>query len=194
MASFKSCRSSAPGHHVHLGIAESGKTYALEGNHREALRHYREAIRVARQVKAPEVFFRHYTQCVLESLELSGSHSEVIGFCERADSFHASIDTGLAMHARDHGSILERLGINRLRAGDRDGATEALSAALERTGGSGLPLAAAVLRMLQRGMTPDARRLLELQRRHHYFVVRQGYVDDARVRRLPGGGAETTAR
>ena len=53
---------------MHLGIAEAGKVHALAGRHPEALRHYREAIRLAVSSKAPEIFFRHYSQCVLESL------------------------------------------------------------------------------------------------------------------------------
>jgi tetratricopeptide (TPR) repeat protein len=31
---------------LHLGIAEKGKMYAVEGNHKEALRHYKEAIKM----------------------------------------------------------------------------------------------------------------------------------------------------
>lgn len=49
-------------HTVHLSIAETGKLFALKNNHVQALKHYREAIQLAVSSKAPEVFFRHYTQ------------------------------------------------------------------------------------------------------------------------------------
>ena len=66
-------------HEIHLSIAENGKLQALKGNHEAALKGYREAIQLAVSSKAPEVFFRHYTQCVLESLELTGSYDEIVG-------------------------------------------------------------------------------------------------------------------
>ena len=172
-------------HGVHLGIAENGKRYALGGDHRTALRHYREALRLAGQRRAPEVFLRHYTQCILESLELSGAYGGVIAVCERADAQYEACGTSSTLLARDHAAFLERLGINRLKAGDREGAREALAAALETTEARHVPVAEALLGMLMRGMTLDARRVTELQRRHDYFVVREGNTDEARARPLP---------
>lgn len=58
---------SAPNvHQLHAGVAEGGKLLALKGQHREALVCYREALRMARSVNAPQVFARHYLHCVLD--------------------------------------------------------------------------------------------------------------------------------
>ena len=67
-------------HAMHLALAESGREKALRHEHTEALRLYREAMKLAVAAGAPEVFFRYYTQCVLESLERTASYDEVIAF------------------------------------------------------------------------------------------------------------------
>ena len=72
---------------LHYRIAEKGKMHALDKNHKEALRHYREAMRLTQKQADSEVFFQHYGQCVMESLELSGAYDEVISFCENYRSF-----------------------------------------------------------------------------------------------------------
>ena len=69
---------------AHLQIAETGKLAALRGDHRTALGHYREAIRIAVGSGAPEVFFRHYLEATLESLELSEAFDDVLAYCDRA--------------------------------------------------------------------------------------------------------------
>lgn len=172
-------------HEIHIGIAEAGKASAIAGDHIEALRHYREALRLAVSSKAPEVFFRHYTQCVLESLELTGAFVEVIEFCRNADAHYQSTGTPSALHARDHGAILERLGIISLKAGDRDAASESLGRAVEIAGKGHLPLAETIFAWIRRGMTPDARRIGEAQKKFNYFTVRPDQLDASRVRPLP---------
>ena len=64
-------------HRLHLGIAEAGKLLAIKGRHREALHRYREALRLAHSARAPQLFGRHYLQCVLESLEHLSDHPNV---------------------------------------------------------------------------------------------------------------------
>ena len=100
---FMSLAQAAPtrnAHEMHFAVAEYGKVMALQKNHTEALRHYREAIRMAVSIKAPEVFFRHYTQCVLESLELTGTYSDVIEFCENADRHYSALEVSRAVHKK----------------------------------------------------------------------------------------------
>lgn len=179
-------------HELHLGIAEQGKLFALANDHHEALRHYREAIRLAVAGKAPEVFFRHYTQCVLESLEMLGSYDEVVQFCHDADRHYRALEAQLAVQQRDHGAILERLGMVRLKQGQRDEALQALTRAREIAGKGTLPLTEEVLNWLHRGLHVDARRLLQSQHRHCYFVVRADQVDRRRACRLPPADRRTT--
>jgi tetratricopeptide (TPR) repeat protein len=178
-------------HEMHLGIAEAGKMHALARRHAEALRHYREAMRLAVAAKAPEVFFRHYLQCTLESLEQMESYAEVIRFCAEAEAHYERTGHPLALHRRDHAAILERLGLVRLKAG-ADGAEDALRRAVALAGPGALPLAEETLGWLARRLTPTPARIAEAQRRRRYFTVRPGQVDPARARPLPpdAGGAQ----
>lgn len=180
-------------HELHLGIAEHGKVRALKGDHLEALRHYREALRLAVSSKAPEVFFRHYTQCVMESLELTGSFEDVARYCEEADKHYVDLGLDSPIHRRDHGSILERLGMVRVRAGETEKAKEALTRAVEIAGKGVLPLADEVLGWLVKSYTVEPARLLRSQQRHEYFIVRRDLVDKARARPLPKGAGGPVA-
>ncbi len=181
-------------HEMHLGIAEAGKVHALARRHPEALRHYREAMRLAVAARAPEVFFRHYLQCTLESLELMESYDEVIRVCTEADAHYDRTGHPLPLHRRDHAAILERLGLVRLKSG-AEGAEEALRRAVDLAGPGVLPLAEEVLGWLARRLTPTLARLTEVQRRRRYFTVRPDQVDRNRARPLPpdAGGAPLAA-
>ena len=169
----------------HLHIAEAGKVAAIAGDHDEALRHYREALRQAMAESAPEVFFRHYTQCVLESLERTGSYPEVLEYCERADEHYRGIEHLTAFQRRDHGALLERLGAVLAKAGRPDEALTALTRARDIAGPSALPLAEALADWLRRGLRLDPHRITQLQDRHHYFTVRPDLVDASIATALP---------
>ncbi len=169
----------------HLGIAEGGKLLALAGSHAEALLHYREAIRLAIADGAPDVFFRHYTQCVLESLERTGSYAEVIEYCNLADEHYQTFDHLNSFQLRDHGATLERLGAVLLKADRHDEALEVLQRALDTAGAGALPLAETLVSWLRRRLRPDVRRITELQDRHRYFTVRPDLVDASLAIELP---------
>lgn len=188
-------------HVLHISMAERGKQAALAHRHDEALRCYRDAIRMAVSGKAPEVFFRHYSQCVLESLELTGQYAEVAHFCREADAHYRGLqDVDTPLHRKDHGSLLERLGAVQLKQGETRAATQALEAAVALAGPGSLPLAEQLLGWLRRGLACGVNQVLQAQRRHHYFVVRPGSVnaDLARVadrippQCLPAGPAPGT--
>jgi hypothetical protein len=172
-------------HGMHLGIAEAGKVHALANRHAEALRHYREAIRLAVASKAPEIFFRHYSQCVLESLEQSGGDADIIAFCTAAEAHYDGLDADTPLHRKDRGSILERLALAELRRGDAAAARATLETAITTAGKGVLPLAEQVVGWLQRGLSVSPALLVQAQRRHKYFVVRPDAVDPARARQLP---------
>lgn len=178
-------RPAARGHALHIGIAEAGKLRALAGDHTDALRHYREALRLAQAARAPEVFFRHYTQCVLESLERTGAHGEVIAFCEQAISHYDAQDATLAVHQRDKAALLERLALNRIKAGRGADAQAPLDAAMDMAATGDLPVARTVRDWLRRGMRPDPRRITELQAKHGYYAVTADRVEPDRAIALP---------
>jgi len=176
----------------HLGIAEAGKLLALAGSHSKALFHYREAIRLAIADRAPDVFFRHYTQCVLESLERTGSYPEVIEYCFRADEYYLTFDHLNPFQRRDHGATLERLGAVLVKSDRHPEALPVLQRAVDTAGAGVLPLAETLISWLRRGLRPDVRRITELQDRHRYFTVRPDLVDAALAIELPASLQKAT--
>ncbi|MES2442991.1 MAG: peptidylprolyl isomerase [Pseudomonadota bacterium] len=181
-------------HILHLSVAEHGKLCLLKGDTREALRHFREAIRLCVSAKAPEVFFRHYTQCVLEALEKAGNFGEVVDYCTEAEAHYAGLGLDDAFHRKDRGSIAERLGIARVHLGDRDGAIEALERAVALAGPKVLPLAEDLLAWLRRGYVVSAARVGQLQKTHRYFVIRQDSINPALARALPPDNGSAAPR
>ncbi|GGB86556.1 hypothetical protein GCM10011352_10560 [Marinobacterium zhoushanense] len=178
-------------HRYHLGIAEAGKCFALKGDHLEALRHYREAMRLAVSSQAPEVFFRHYSQCVLESLELTGQYQDVLDYCKKADVYYQQLNTRRQLHARDHAAILERQGLVYAKLGERESALSSLAKARELAGQARLELTEQVYGWLQRGLRPDVARLTDAQRKHRYFSVRAEQVNAQLARPLPAEADRT---
>lgn len=174
-------KATSTAHSMHLSIAETGKLKALKGNHTDALQHYREALRLAVSSKAPEVFFRHYTQCVLESLELTEAYDDIIQYCINADKHYQSLGLTSSIHKRDHSSILERLGLVQLKTGDVDSAHATLDRAKEIAGKNVLPITEEILNWLKRGFSVDNSRILSSQRKHNYFVVRASQVAPQRA-------------
>ena len=130
------------------------------------------------------MFFRHYTQCVLESLELTGAYDEIIRFCIDADIHYASLGLTGSLHRRDHGSVLERLGLVQLKNDNLDAGRASLEKARDIAGDVVLPITEEVLGWLKRGFRVDTNRILGSQRKHKYFVVRSGQVDRKRAQPL----------
>ena len=175
------------GARLHMEIAEQGKVYALAAKHALALQYYRHAIHMAVQAGDPEIFFRHYLECVMESLEQMGAHVEVLAYCEKAVAFYGEHPPANLLEQRDLAHIYERQGSVLLKIGDKDGAAAAFEAALKAAdgGSQALPLAQTLLRWTRSGLHVDANRVLVEQRRTHYFSVRSDTVDAARAIRLP---------
>jgi tetratricopeptide (TPR) repeat protein len=170
-----------------LGIAEQGKLHALKGRHVEALRHYREALRLASSCAASELFFHHCAQCIMESLELSGSHEAVADYCVRAEDHFAAIETDDVLVRRQRGANFERLAVSRHQTGDAGEARELFAIAIEIAGKGALPLSEALLDWLRRGLTVSEPRLRSAQRQYRYFVVREDLVDPSIAVELPKG-------
>ncbi|WP_339913748.1 hypothetical protein [uncultured Brevundimonas sp.] len=169
------CSDAAPNRHrMHMAVAEAGKRLALKGRHDEALMKYREALRLAYAAAAPQVFPRHYLHCVIESLEHSGAYAQAAALAGEAASAAADADAS-TFHRRDRAHLLERQGVNQLKAGDTAAARAALTAALALD--PELSLARAVMDWTARGLSVSPTRLTEAQRHHRYFIVRADIVD-----------------
>lgn len=170
-----------------LGVAEQGKIHALKGQHGEALRHYREALRLATLCQGSELFFHHCTQCIMESLELSGAYETVADYCIRAEDHFTTIDCDDQLVNRQRGANLERLAIARLQIGDAEEARDLLAIAIDTAGAGALPLSESLLGWLRRGLSVSEARLRAAQHQHRYFVVRKDLVDPAIAIALPAG-------
>ena len=176
---------------LHMGIAEQGKVYALEGDHSLALHYYREAMRMTVQAEAPEVFFRHYLECVMESLEHMMAYPEVLEYCERAIQFYQDNPPPNEVATMDLAHIYQRKGINLLKMGIQDEASVALQQALETARAVGkvtsktMPLAQTMLRWLRSRLHIDDQRMIAEQHRTQYFMVRKDTVEPEKAVRLP---------
>lgn len=172
---------------VHLGIAEQGKVYALAGKHALALLYYRYAIHMTVQAQDPEIFFRHYLECVMESLEQMGSYAEVLAYCTKAIEFYAQNPPPNPLAQRDFAHIYERQGAVLLKMGEKEQAGQAFEAALRvlQSSGQTLPLVQTLLRWVKSGLHIDPQRVLAEQRRTHYFSVRSDTVEANRAIKLP---------
>lgn len=185
--------STMPTHHA---IAERGKIHALAGDHVTAMMHYREAMSLAVKQGAPEVMFRHYMECAIESLERMGEHEEVLGYCERAILHYQDRPPAHDLARLDLASVHQRRGIALLRKGDSDGAKEALREAQRVLGGQqALPIARALLRWLDARMHVSSARLEAELERHRYYCVRRDSVSESRAvpRGHPVGGCFLTS-
>jgi tetratricopeptide (TPR) repeat protein len=173
---------------LHAGVAEHGKVCALRDDHVSALMHYREAMSMAVRQKAPEVVFRHYLECALESLEHMGAYRELLEYCDRAIEHYRLHPPESPLARFDLASIHQRRGVALLKQGERDAAARALEAALAtaRTAEARLTLAETLLRWLRAQLTVSVDRIGAEQVRHHYFSVRKETVIPSRAVPLPG--------
>ena len=168
--------STKPIYSLHLGIAERGKLYAIEGNYKEALRHYREAIRMTQQQRDSEIFFQHYSQCVMEALELSGAHDEVINYCEKFIAFLDEKEDSELL-AKYYAAILEKMAIQYLLKEDKREALQILKLAQSKTGKGKHLLTDELLNWVQRGFTISKKQIMDLQKKHNYFIVRKDKIN-----------------
>ena len=158
----------------HFQVAEAGRAAALRGDHKAALTQYREAMRIAVSMSAPEVFFRHYLEATLESLELMKAYDNVLEYCDRAILHYEANPPQHDVARLDLASIHQRRGAVLFKSGKVDQARAALTRAVELADsiGAELQLARLVLGWMSRGLAISNERLLSEQRRLHYFSIR----------------------
>ncbi len=161
---------------LHVGIAEKGKLYSIEGNYKEALRHYREAIRLVKLNNDSEVFFQHYSQCVMETLEISGAHDEVITYCEKFIDFLAEKNQEELLVKKHLASVLEKLGVQYILKNENQIALPILKQAQSVLGKGKQPLTDELLNWVQRSYTITKKQVNDAQHKHHYFIVRKDKI------------------
>ncbi|WGH74242.1 hypothetical protein P8625_08930 [Tenacibaculum tangerinum] len=171
---------------LHYRIAERGKMHALDKNYTEALRHYKEALKLTQKQQDSELFFQHYSQCVMESLELSGAHDQVISFCENYRSFLEEKQQDVLV--RKHKAFVsERQAIQHILKGEQEEAKTLLLEVQKDLGKGKQPITDELLNWLLRGYQVNANQLKRLQQKHNYFIVRKESVNPKIAMDLPEG-------
>jgi len=169
----------------HLGIVENGKIYSLKGDHKEALRHYREGLRMCTIENASEVFFQHYTQCVMESLELSGGHDEVISYCEKTNALLENNIERSDFIKKNYAVTVEKEAIQYLFKEDKQTATDLFKKVQTTIGRGNQPLTDELLNWLQRGYAISEKQIRLAQKKHNYFTVRKENINPEIAIELP---------
>jgi tetratricopeptide (TPR) repeat protein len=172
---------------MHLQIAENGKVLALKGDYKEALRHYKEAMKMCQAVENSEVFLQHYSLCAMESLELMQAHEEIIAFCDKSIDF---LDEKKAERSDDLfrkylASLWERKGIQYIHLDEKSEAIHSFENALKEGSNLSLPLSKDLLNWLRRGYAVTTKQVRDLQNRHNYFTVRKENVNEKIAVQLP---------
>lgn len=157
---------------LHVGLAEHGKQQALAGQHAEALRHYREAMKRATAEAAPEVFLRHYTQCALESLERMGAWDEVLAACDNAAKHYRQHPPRDEVARKDRASFLERAGVVLLRQQRLQAAQQHFLQAIAAAEPLPMPLSRTLLGWLRSHLHLSTERLEAELVRQTYWSVR----------------------
>lgn len=155
----------------HLGIAEKGKLFAVSGNYREALRYYKEAIKLTENQENGALFFQHYIQCVMEAMELMGSYDEVISYCEKfLGLLHEQI-ADEQLRKKYIAEVQQRIAIQYLLKEDKAAAKELLLIIQAAVGKGKLALSDELLNWILRGYTISKKQIVELQNKYKYFIV-----------------------
>lgn len=170
-------------HLRHLAIAEKGKLAALSGDHGRALELYRTALRLASEMSAPTPFARHYTDCILESLEREGRHADALALtvaaCEELERRGAESH----LQRRDHATLTLRRAVLLLFLGREDEADHHLEQAVSIAHPGQLALAAELQAWRRRALTITAQTLADALTRHGYYTVRRARVRPDLARR-----------
>lgn len=174
-------------HLRHLAIAEKGKLAALAGDHGRALELYRLALRMAGEVAAPTPFARHYTDCILESLEREGRHADALALVEAACAELEARAFLTTLQRQDHAALSLRRAILLLFLERGEEADRQLSLACELARPAQLALAEQLQDWRARALTITAQTLTDALTRHGYYTVRRDRVrsDLAREAALP---------
>ncbi len=175
------------GFQLHMGIAEQGKLYALEGNHKLALLYYQTAISMTIKAKDPEIFFRHYLECSLESMEHLGMLEEVLEYCDRALNLYAETPPPNEFARMDFVYIHQKKAIALMKLDKKEEAIVFFKKAIElaKAEKTKLPLSNTLMRWLTIGYFIEPSRISGEQYKEAYFNVRKDTVDPTKAIKLP---------
>lgn len=157
----------------HQTIAKQAISKALNGEHDKALKLYQQALRQGRDQNASMIEMRYYSECALDSMELSGHFDGVINYCTEALNHYdvQAPQTDVAFKDKIH--LIQRREIARIKKGESESIDinikQALAQAKEK--GLALPLLEKVKNWMDQGFHIDTKRIEQEQYRHKYFIV-----------------------
>jgi len=169
---------------LHLGIAEKGKMNAVQGNHKEALRHYREAIKMTQGQEMGEMFFQHYMQCTLESLELMGDYDAVLNYCMKLMELLDSKEKSEFI-SKNKIETWQRMAFQYLHKDNPETAKEYLMKIVKEAGNGKLKMAEILLNWINRKYKITKKQILDLQNENHYFIVNKNNLKPEIAIELP---------
>jgi tetratricopeptide (TPR) repeat protein len=169
---------------LHLGIAEKGKMYAVQGNHKEALRHYKAAIKMTQGQDKGEIFFQLYMQYTLESLELMEAYNEVLNYCE---TFLTLLDGKEENEfiTKYKAETWQRMAIQFLYKDEIETAKEYLLLIMKEKGIGKLQVAQKLLDWVNRGYKISKKQISDLQKENNYFMVTKENINPEIAIELP---------
>jgi tetratricopeptide (TPR) repeat protein len=173
---------------VHAAIAEQGKIYAKEEKYDTALQYLNQALQMAIQSEEPNLFIRHYLECILQVLELKGAYDTVLDYCHSMLQGFAGRKGSLsAKETRELALVYLREGILLIKKGQEAQGVLYLKKTVETMAGVGdeVPLAQAILFMHTSGLELGLQRLLAEQKRLQYFSILHESTDRNLAFELP---------
>lgn len=172
---------------LHYHIAEQGKLFAIQNNHKEALRHYKEALKMSQKVPQADIFFQHYSQCAMESLEKMRSYHEVINFCDKCIDFMETKNDlyDQLFFIKYLASLWERKGIQHLFLQEKELAIESFEETIAIIKPHKLPLTQEFYNWCKRGYTITDKQIESLLKKHQYYTVRKEKINAEIAIKLP---------
>jgi tetratricopeptide (TPR) repeat protein len=159
----------------HWTVAEKGKRLALANKYNDALACYQDALQQAVVHQASPIILRHYTECILESLELMGRYQDVIAYCDEAIKHYSDNPPASDLAKRDFAAIYERKAFVSAKLADWIMAENAAQQARKIAGDidAAMPLLDKMIRWLDNRLYLTIDRIEKEQRQAGYFSVRQ---------------------
>lgn len=157
---------------LHQSFAEQGKLYFLEEKFDLALKYFRYSLELAVQTESPEFLIKHYLECLLEALEMTGNYQAVLAYCDRfislveQEDFNAERQIYLAQ-------VFQKKGIVLIKSGKKAEGQNFLDKAskLAASGKFPLLLTENILFLLNSGIVPNKTRILQEQKQAGYFFI-----------------------
>lgn len=170
---------------MHLRIAEKGKLLCLEGRYTESLMHLREAIKMIQNTTNSDIFFQHYSICVMEVLELSEAYDEVIAYCEKLIELIETANIKPELRDKYYAFIVERMAIQYVLKNDIEYAGELLMKVKAKYKCSPMPITEQLLTWINKKYYLKKKQIQELEKINNYFIIRKDNVNPDIAIELP---------